>query len=74
MQYFNYSKLIKDLYTPDIINLVSAIHEFKGKNQLFVESKAIILKSMHKVAMIQSTEASNRIEDIFINERYQRYL
>ena len=48
--------------------LVSKIHECKGKQELFIRSKPDILKSMLEVAKIQSTGASNRIEEIFTSD------
>lgn len=54
--------------TPEIMNLVSAIHEYKGKQALFIEAKPDILDAMLEIAKIQSTGASNRIEGIFTSE------
>ena len=53
---------------PEIMNLVSKIHEFKGKQELFMRAKPDILKAMLEVAKIQSTGASNRIEGIFTSD------
>ncbi|MFS1511145.1 Fic family protein [Chengkuizengella sp. SCS-71B] len=68
MRSFDYFKIDKELYTPDIVNLLSAIHEYKGKQELFMEANPDILEAMLKVAKIQSTGASNRIEGIFTTE------
>lgn len=65
---FNYLVIDSELYTPEIVNLLSAIHEYKGKQELFIESQLDILKAMLKVAKIQSTGASNRIEGIYTSE------
>lgn len=46
------------------MNLVSRIHGFKGKQELYIEAKPDILKNLLEVAKIQSTGASNRIEGI----------
>jgi hypothetical protein len=52
------------------MNLVSAIHEYKGKQELYIEAKPDILDAMLKIAKIQSIGASNRIEGIYTsNER-----
>lgn len=48
--------------------LVSKIHECKGKQELFMRAIPDILNSMLKVAKIQSTGASNRIEGIFTSD------
>ena len=50
------------------MNLVSKIHEYKGKQELFIEAKPDILEAMLEVAKIQSTGASNRIEGIFTSD------
>lgn len=68
MRTFNYFEIDKELYTPDIVNLLSAIHEYKGKQELFMEAQPDILEAMLRVAKIQSTGASNRIEGIFTTE------
>lgn len=68
MREFNYIAIDSDLYTPDIVNLLSSIHEYKGKQELFIEAQPGILEAMLKVAKIQSTGASNRIEGIYTSE------
>ncbi|WP_347489249.1 Fic family protein [Desulfoscipio sp. XC116] len=65
---FNYHAIDAELYKPDIVNLLSAIHEYKGKQELFIEAQPDILEAMLKVAKIQSTGASNRIEGIYTSE------
>jgi Fic family protein len=57
-----------ELLTPEVMNLVSAIHEFKGKQDLYVAAKPDILTSLSSVAKVQSTRASNRIEGIYTSE------
>ncbi len=68
MREFNYLAVDSEFYTPDIVNLLSAIHEYKGKQELFIEAQPEILEAMLKVAKIQSTGASNRIEGIHTSE------
>ena len=68
MREFNYTVLPSELLTADIMNFVSAIHEYKGKQELFIEAKPDILESMLEIAKIQSTGASNRIEGIHASE------
>jgi Fic family protein len=68
MHDFNFQKYISNLLTPDIVNLLSAIHEYKGKQELFIEAKPDILNSMLEIAKIQSTGASNRIEGIYTSD------
>ncbi len=60
----------KKLITPEIVGLLTKIHEYKGEQNLFIEQKADVLTSLLDVAKIQSTEASNKIEGIYTsNER-----
>jgi len=65
---FDYSNIPEDLLSHEIMNLVSAIHEYKGKQDLFIEAKPDILQSMLEIAKIQSTGASNRIEGIYTSD------
>lgn len=68
MRAFNYSQVKAELMTTDIVNLLSAIHEYKGKQEIFIEAQPDILNAMLEVAKIQSTGASNRIEGIFTTD------
>lgn len=52
------------LLTPEIVQMVSSIHEHKAKQELFLEDNVDELKTLLEVALIQSTGASNRIEGI----------
>jgi len=65
---FDYSSIPEDLLSHEIMNLVSAIHEYKGRQDLFIEAKPDILQSMLEIAKIQSTGSSNRIEGIYISD------
>ena len=68
MRCFDYQEVTNALLVPDIVNLVSAIHEYRGKQTLYLEAKADTLTSMLEIAKIQSTEASNRIEGIYTSD------
>ena len=68
MREFNYAILPPELLTAEIMNLVASIHEYKGKQELFIEAKPDILESMLEIAKIQSAGASNRIEGIHASE------
>ncbi len=57
-----------ELLTPEIMNLVAAIHEYKGKQDLYLATKPDILESLLSVAKVQSIGASNRIEGIFTSD------
>ena len=65
MRNYNYKNKWQKLLTPDVVSLLSQIHEYKGEQTLFIEAKADILTQLVEIAKIQSTEASNKIEGIF---------
>ncbi len=68
MRSFDYSKKWEKLLTPKIVPLLTKIHEYKGAQSLFIESKADTLTYLVELAKIQSTEASNRIEGIYTSD------
>ncbi len=65
MRKFDYTEQYKKLLTPDIVVLLSQIHEYKGEQTLFIEAKKDALTELLQIAKIQSTEASNKIEGIY---------
>lgn len=48
----------------EIVSYIAKIHEYKGKQELYVRQKPVELKRLIQIAKVQSTEASNRIEGI----------
>lgn len=64
MRNFDYSKLAERTWDTEIISYLSKIHEYKGRQELFLRQRPVELERLIKVAIIQSTEASNRIEGI----------
>lgn len=73
MRNFNYKDGWKTLIEPDIVSMLSILHEFKGRQNMYLESSADTLTELLEVAKIQSTEASNRIEGIFTsNDRLKK--
>ena len=62
---FDLVKESNSLMTNNIINLISSIHEYKGKQALYIEAKPDILSSLLSIARIQSTTSSNKIEGIY---------
>ena len=69
MRSFGYRTLPRELLAPDISNMVSAIHEYRGRQELYLKAHADALEPLCKVARVQSTGASNRIEGIHTTER-----
>ncbi len=68
MRYINYIDQWGKMLTPEIVCILTKIHEFKGEQNLFIEAHADELSELIEIAKIQSTEASNRIEGIFTSD------
>ena len=43
---------------------ISSLHEYRGKQELYSQRKPEVLKALRRVAIIQSVESSNRLEEI----------
>lgn len=61
---FDYNELVKLTFSYDLLNMLTKIHEYKGKQELYVITKPEILNKLTDLALIQSTEASNKIEEL----------
>lgn len=68
MRTYDYSKKWQQLLTPEIVTMLSQIHEFKGEQNLFIEAKSDALTQLVEIAKIQSTDASNKIEGIYTSD------
>lgn len=68
MRRFSYTEKWKELLTPEIVPLLTQIHEFKGEQNLFIEAHEDELDHLLEVARVQSTEASNKIEGIYTSD------
>lgn len=68
MRGYEYNKKWQQLLTPEIVTMLSQIHEFKGEQNLFIEAQADTLTQLVEMAKIQSTEASNKIEGIYTSD------
>ena len=64
MRKFDYSYLADRTWDNEIMSYISKIHEYKGKQELFLRQKPVELNRLIEIAIIQSTESSNRIEGI----------
>lgn len=74
MHIFDYQTAPEKLLTPEITALLSAIHEFKGKQELYLNAKPDVLNALMEVAKVQSTTSSNRIEGISTTDARMREL
>lgn len=64
MRLFDYSRLAGCSWDSEVLGLVAQIHEFKGRQELYLKQKPAELDRLIEIAKIQSTEASNEIEGI----------
>ena len=69
MKTFDYRSAPKALLAPDIVSLLTSIHEHKGKQELYLEAHADDLNMLVEIAKIQSTGSSNRIEGIHTTDK-----
>ena len=68
MRNYDYREKWKKLLTPEIISLLTAIHEYKGEQRLIADRYADVLTDLVDIARIQSTESSNKIEGIYTSD------
>ena len=68
MHIFDYQEIPRNILTPEIVNILSALHEFKGKQELYIETEPDVLTALLDIAKIQSTKASNKIEGIYTSD------
>ncbi len=64
MRVFDYTKYKNYTWDNEIMGLVSIIHEYRGRQTLYLAQKPNILDKLTQIAKIQSTESSNAIEGI----------
>jgi len=64
MKSFEDNRVLRQPLTPALLSTVRVIGEFKGKQDLWRERFPEVLKRLQEVAIIQSTESSNRIEGV----------
>lgn len=72
---FDYSKLATRCFDRETINYVGLIHEYKGRQDLYLEQKPEELDKLIELSKIQSTESSNEIEGIVTtNQRFAQLM
>jgi len=74
MHAYDFTSRPKDLLTPEVVALLTRLHECRGRQELFIETEADVLTALLEVAKIQSTDASNRIEGIYTTDERLRAL
>jgi Fic family protein len=69
MKSFN-TTFIKNLVIPHrLIKILSDIAKFQGRQELYLEKAPAVLANLKQVALIESVDASNRIEDIIVGPK-----
>ena len=75
MREFNYENLKNRQWDKDVLGYIGLIHEYKGKQQLYLKQKPMELSRLVDIAKIQSTESSNAIEGIVTtNQRLKQLM
>ena len=75
MREFNYNFLKEKQWDKEILGYIGLIHEYKGKQQLYLQQKPFELDKLIEIAKIQSTESSNAIEGIVTtNQRLKQLM
>ncbi len=64
MRNFDYSNINYKKFDSKIINLLTSIHEAKGRQELYLSQQPEALDRLVEIAKAQSTESSNSIEGI----------
>ena len=68
MHEFDFINRPKNLLTPEVVALLTRLHECRGRQELFIEAEPDVLTALLEIAKIQSTDASNRIEGIYTTD------
>ena len=75
MREFHYDFLKEKRWDKDVLGYIGLIHEYKGKQQLYLKQKPMELSRLVEIAKIQSTESSNAIEGIVTtNQRFKQLM
>ena len=68
MRNYQYEMKWQKLLTPEIVSFLTSIHEYKGQQHLIANRHADVLTDLVELALIQSTESSNKIEGIYTSD------
>ena len=74
MAQFDYSRQLSTLMSPEIMSSIGDMREHRGKQALYEATRPDVLESLVEVAKIQSTSASNKIENIATSDKRLRDL
>ncbi len=68
LRIYDYTSKWEETLSPEIVLLLTKIHELKGRQNLVIEQKKQTLTGLLEIAKIQSTQASNKIEGIYTSD------
>ena len=68
MRNYNYTNRWQKLLVPEIVSLLTQIHEHKGEQVLLIGTRFETFTQLADAAKIQSIEASNKIEGIYTSD------
>ena len=68
MSQFEYQRILDSLMTPAVVSALGGIREHRGRQELYKALEPTTMERLCEVARIQSTGASNRIENISTSE------
>lgn len=74
MSQFDYEKKLSRLMVPEVVSALGNVRERRGRQSLYAATKPDVLGRLCEVAKIQSTGASNRIENISTSDGRLREL
>lgn len=66
MRSFEHDYLLDTPLSHGLLQAMRAIGEFRGRQSLYKEQSPEVLETLRRVALVQSTESSNRIEGITV--------
>ena len=61
MHTFDYKESPKNLLTPEIVNMMSSLHEFRGKQELYIEADYDLFTSLLNIDKIRTTKTSTSL-------------
>lgn len=74
MKSFDRNFLERQAVPIEMAGTLRALGEYRGKQELFTRQTPQVLETLRQVAIIQSTESSNRIEGVVVPEKRLRAL
>ena len=74
MTQFDYKRALSKLMTPEVMQALGNVREHRGRQALYASLEPRTLDRLCEIAKIQSTSASNRIENISTSDKRLREL